>query len=663
MEFSSVNVIYTEILALFLGYVLLIGAYRGQVTSIIGHTIFWGLIGCASASAIALIFEYEQLISIAIVVLLLGIHLFFINHEKNKQSYTSSFVIYSILIISISLSSHIFSLIIALGSVIWMLFKIDIFQQRKDQTNGILKISKSFQIILLSYFSWLSYMILVNPYNIESVVWPALVSILCTPTLVSGLFSLQKHSITVHFSRSMRFNSSILSICGAYLVVVGVGSYLIEAFISDKNKDSQITTFIVFIAPLIIGISSTTIRRWVRVKISQHIFAEQIDYRSIWLELTQMFRDYRSTPTQLMTPLTDMLEHECGAFLVEINGTWRVATTHNLPDKIDEFRYEISLAHNSLHNEWILDRDESIDNPSIYNIDVVSKIQTMKTRWLIPVHQANGLCAILLLDKQYDSEPNWINNWELRDYLNTIAQQLYWFFIDVDNAQHRSDSAHLSAFIRTSAFILHDLKNIASQLNMLSSNWEIHQNNPAFTRSAMSTVDSARNRLQQTIGRLQDRSVESNNCKNVSLEEIMQKWSQHEEFGKSVVLNNPKPDWFVNVDKDRMVQICNHLLRNAIDACANVDRMPKINIDCLKQQEYVKIVVSDNGCGMTDNFVKNELFKPLKTTKGSAGMGLGVYDAFLFAQQHGGYLDVDTSLNQGTTFTLTLPLITGIRND
>jgi len=57
---------------------------------------------------------------------------------------------------------------------------------------------------------------------------------------------------------------------------------------------------------------------------------------------------------------------------------------------------------------------------------------------------------------------------------------------------------------------------------------------------------------------------------------------------------------------------------------------------------------------MSEDFVKNQLFKPFVTTKGNAGMGLGVYDAKSFAEQHGGEMAVDSEVGQGTTVTLKL---------
>ena len=59
---------------------------------------------------------------------------------------------------------------------------------------------------------------------------------------------------------------------------------------------------------------------------------------------------------------------------------------------------------------------------------------------------------------------------------------------------------------------------------------------------------------------------------------------------------------------------------------------------------------------MTPDFIRNDLFKPFRTTKGNAGMGVGVYEAREFAHALGGELNVVSQPGFGTTFTLRLPL-------
>ena len=69
------------------------------------------------------------------------------------------------------------------------------------------------------------------------------------------------------------------------------------------------------------------------------------------------------------------------------------------------------------------------------------------------------------------------------------------------------------------------------------------------------------------------------------------------------------------------------------------------------------VAVHDNGCGMDEQFMRERLFRPFTTTKGNAGMGIGVYEGREFARAAGGELTVESQLNQGTRFFLRLPLV------
>ncbi len=59
---------------------------------------------------------------------------------------------------------------------------------------------------------------------------------------------------------------------------------------------------------------------------------------------------------------------------------------------------------------------------------------------------------------------------------------------------------------------------------------------------------------------------------------------------------------------------------------------------------------------MDIRFIQNRLFKPFDTTKGNAGMGIGVYEARQFVQEYGGKINVRSEPGVGTSFTIKLPL-------
>ena len=72
--------------------------------------------------------------------------------------------------------------------------------------------------------------------------------------------------------------------------------------------------------------------------------------------------------------------------------------------------------------------------------------------------------------------------------------------------------------------------------------------------------------------------------------------------------------------------------------------------------EFACIHIEDNGTGMSEEFIRTQLFKPFNTTKGNAGMGIGVFEAKQFVEEVDGQIKVKSEVDSGTCFSLILPL-------
>ena len=94
-----------------------------------------------------------------------------------------------------------------------------------------------------------------------------------------------------------------------------------------------------------------------------------------------------------------------------------------------------------------------------------------------------------------------------------------------------------------------------------------------------------------------------------------------------------------------------HLVQNAVDASA--PEAP-IRLRLELRATDVKISIADNGHGMSPAFVRDELFKPFRSTK-DGGFGIGAFEAREIARAHGGRLDVESRPGEGSLFTLILP--------
>jgi len=108
----------------------------------------------------------------------------------------------------------------------------------------------------------------------------------------------------------------------------------------------------------------------------------------------------------------------------------------------------------------------------------------------------------------------------------------------------------------------------------------------------------------------------------------------------------------VTANRDRLASVVGHVIRNAQDA---TPENGKVVVRLQKLNGHAVIEVEDTGCGMDESFMNARLFRPFQTTKGSSGMGIGVYEAREFVRSLGGDVYVDSKPGHGTVFRIHLP--------
>ena len=113
-----------------------------------------------------------------------------------------------------------------------------------------------------------------------------------------------------------------------------------------------------------------------------------------------------------------------------------------------------------------------------------------------------------------------------------------------------------------------------------------------------------------------------------------------------------KPLW-VHAQSDRLASVIGHVIANAQEATK-----PGGTIDVRVSEREGKAVIEvhDTGGGMSEEFIRRRLFKPFDTTKGSSGMGIGVYQAREVVRSLGGDIAVSSVLGSGTTVAISLPI-------
>ncbi len=113
----------------------------------------------------------------------------------------------------------------------------------------------------------------------------------------------------------------------------------------------------------------------------------------------------------------------------------------------------------------------------------------------------------------------------------------------------------------------------------------------------------------------------------------------------------------IEADHNRLRQILNNLLKNAIEATENVAR-PKVHLVTktihAAGRELIEIRIKDNGVGFPEDLI-NEIFEPYVTTK-SSGTGLGLAIVKKIVEEHGGMVRVENNDDPGSSVVIRLPV-------
>ncbi|HEY7543235.1 MAG TPA: PAS domain S-box protein, partial [Blastocatellia bacterium] len=109
----------------------------------------------------------------------------------------------------------------------------------------------------------------------------------------------------------------------------------------------------------------------------------------------------------------------------------------------------------------------------------------------------------------------------------------------------------------------------------------------------------------------------------------------------------------VNGEPSELREVFVNIMLNALDA------MPaggKISLVASLDGSRASVRIADTGSGMTEE-VKRRIFEPFFTTKGMLGLGMGLSESYRIVERHGGRIEVESQMGQGTTFTVSLPTV------
>jgi putative PEP-CTERM system histidine kinase len=401
---------------------------------------------------------------------------------------------------------------------------------------------------------------------------------------------------------------------------------------------------------------SGSVRAKLRVLVAKHFFSYRYDYRDEWLRFTQTLSacdDPMALRQQIIVGLANMVESPSGAMWLRDSGgrQYRQAARWNMPASSAVEPPDGEVPRFLTQSGWVVNLEEYRSLPARYgSFHLPAWLSELPSAWLVvPLAIADDLIGFVILG---NPRARTDLNWEVNDLLKTAGRQAASFLGQMLATEALLETRKFDAFNRMSAFVVHDLKNIVAQLSLMLKNAERHKSNPEFQQDMLMTVGHSVERMKHLMMQLREGTTPVNAPSAVDLGEIIRK------IERNKIGHEPAPEVHLEArvlaraHEDRVERVIGHIVQNAIDA---TDKNGRIVVTLSREHDRAVVEVRDTGHGMTDDFVRERLFKPFQTTK-RGGMGIGAYESYQYVQELGGDIVVQSTPGVGTTMKVMLPL-------
>ena len=479
---------------------------------------------------------------------------------------------------------------------------------------------------------------------------------LVVPLLAVSAFRVRADVFRVRLSRRVVFHTATLVAAGGYLLFMAGAGYYVRYFGGEWGVALQVA--LLFGATLGLGLVVVpgSMRAKMRVFVGKHFFSYRYDYRDEWLRFTQALAATGTQPEmgmQIVRALADLVESPAGALWVRdaAGKEFVQAARWNMPADSAAEPLDSPLTSFLRDSGWVVNLEEYRSSPLRYGeLELPEWLRQTAHAWLVvPLAVSGELIGFVILTT---ARTRLDVNWEVNDLLKTAARQAASFLGQMRATEALLEARKFDAFNRMSAFVVHDLKNIISQLSLMLKNAERHRDNPEFQKDMLETVEHSVERMKQLMMQLREGTTPVNAPQGVELAQVIAR------VGKAKAGQEPIPE--VSIDgpvsvrghEDRLERVIGHLVQNAQDA---TERTGRVWIKLARERGQALVEIGDTGQGMTPEFVRDHLFKPFQTTK-QAGMGIGAYESMQYVKELGGRVVVDSTPGVGTRVTLWLPV-------
>ncbi|HEX3415881.1 MAG TPA: XrtA/PEP-CTERM system histidine kinase PrsK, partial [Stellaceae bacterium] len=485
-----------------------------------------------------------------------------------------------------------------------------------------------------------------------------IVAAFMAPLLALAMARNREWRVDIHVSRQVVLHTATLVASGCFLVAVAVVAVLLRGFGGEWGLVLQLAMLFGSIVVLATVLSSGSVRRRLKFLISRNFYTHRYDYRVEWLKFIELVSEPKvgeELSVRIIRALAEFVDSPAGVLWSLSRGigyyptaAWKQPIPGDCKVSIDD-----PFILGFRNGGWIQARssEAGANTWPIASDPIASDPIASDRAWLaVPLSHRTEVVGFVVLDRP----THMINpDWEAFDLLRAAGRQAASYLAEERSTKVLRDSELLTEYSKRFAFVVHDIKNLASQLNLIVSNAARHIGDPEFQRDMLRTVEDSVARMNHLLSQLKaDAAPHPPRPLNPNLV-VSAVAAEFADAPIAVEARDEIGPCAVTIDPERLRSALTHLVQNAVDVSCPGDR---VIISTHRFGTRLLIEVTDNGPGMDDAFIRDELFLPFRSTK-SGGYGIGAFQTRELIRMAGGDLEVISEKGFGTRMRIILPVV------
>lgn len=463
------------------------------------------------------------------------------------------------------------------------------------------------------------------------------------------------NGVRVTLSRYILYRSVTLLVVGLYLLILGLVGGGMRYFGVSFSKD--LTIFMAFVMGIgvMVILFSEQLRRRVTLFIGRHFYAQKHDYRSEWLKFTGRLSACRTVEEAQSAILSTFREtfglNMAAMFRLEREGRkYAVASNQGVPGVSTPLPASTGLISHLRESKKAF---VPYGGKYTLSAEEASFVGRTGASAVVPLEDGGRIEGFVILGDPFVKGDEFIQE----DYalMDTFAKQATLCLLNFRLSDELAETREIAAVAKISSFVIHDLKNLTSSLSLMLENAEEYIREPEFQSDMISSVKTTVTKMRAMMERL--KGIPEKRELNIAETDIsILARETIEELMKArpgVEIRCEGLPAVSMVDGEEMRKVLQNLLLNALDA---TEGNGAVRVETGLRGGKAFVSVDDRGCGMSEEFISESLFKPFRTTK-KKGLGIGLYQCKQIVEAHGGMIEVRSEPGKGSLFVVYVPAV------